>query len=613
MRRARRWPRCWALAVSIVALGLVAGFPAPSTAAAPEETQSRVIALHTARPEMPAYTTIDAEIQRVLAASFGSRVDYYAEYIDVVRFADPNYVVAVRDFLRHKYAETDVDVVIATSEVMVRLARDDRGLLFPDAAIVAAFGKTGNRVANSTGITLGINIHGSLDLALALQPDLAQVFVVAGASDFDRYYEDVARRQFQPYTNRLTFTYLSGLAMDALVEQIAQLPERSIVYFLMLTTDGAGRRWMPIDSLDRVAASASAPIYHWVETAMGHGVVGGHLMTHTLPARVLAEQAVRIINGERADDIPIQDLDANMTTVDWGQLRRWNLSEARLPASAIVRFREASAWETYRLYIVGAVSLVVLQSALIAVLVVNRAKRRRAQSALRESYARIRDLAGRLITAQEAERARIARDLHDDVGQRVASFSIALGTLKRRLGAADDLARADIAGLQQETTALAKSLRLLSHDLHPGLLQQLGLVEALRGHCDVLQRESGLTVGLDASPDLGVVSDEASLCLYRVAQEALRNVVTHAGAQTVRLSLERHDGSICLRVRDDGRGLPRGQVSSHRGLGLISLKERVRMLEGTFSVDSSDRSGTTVSVTLPCEGADATTARSVGR
>ena len=109
------------------------------------------------------------------------------------------------------------------------------------------------------------------------------------------------------------------------------------------------------------------------------------------------------------------------------------------------------------------------------------------------------------------------------------------------------------------------------------------------------------------------MSDEASLCLYRVAQEALHNVVSHAQAQTVRLSLERHDGHISLRVSDDGRGFHRGQPSSHRGLGLISLEERVRMLDGTFRVDSSDRSGTTVSVTVPCDDADATTARTVSR
>jgi signal transduction histidine kinase len=462
-------------------------------------------------------------------------------------------------------------------------------------------------------VNLDINMHGTLDLALALQPDVTQVFVVAGGSDFDRFYEDVARSQFQQYANRLTFTYLSGLAMDALEERLAHLPERSIVYFLMFTSDGAGRRWLPLDSLDRLTGRAIAPVYHWVETAVGHGVVGGSVMTLALPARVVAEQAVRIINGEPADNIPVQKIDPNLVTIDWRQLRRWNISESRVPATAVVKFREATAWQKYRVYIIGAGTLVVLQTVLIAVLAVNRANRRRAQSALRESYARIRDLAGRLINAQEAERASIARDLHDDVGQRVASFSIALGTLKRRLTGADEVVRADLASLQRETVALSKDLRLLSHELHPGLLQQLGLVEALRARCDEIEAESDLSVVLDVGADLGKVSDEVSLCLYRVAQEALRNVVNHARARTVRLSLARHDGHLDLRISDDGCGLPGGQVSSHHGLGLVSLEERVRMLGGTFTIDSSDSSGTTVSVSIPCDDSDATTARAVGR
>jgi len=595
-----------------VALSLVVTAAAPSFAAPPQDTQKRVLAIHAARPEMPAFTIIDAEIQRVLSG-VGSRVDYYAEYVDVVRFADQNYVVALRDFMRQKYAHTHIDVVIATSTSTFELARDNRDRLFPDAAIVAIFSPTGTRVANTTGVNLDINMRGSLDLALALQPDVTQVFVVAGGSDFDRFYEDVARSQFQQYANRLTFTYLSGLAMDALEERLAHLPDRSIVYFVMFTSDGAGRRWLPIDSLDRVTASASAPVYHWVETGVGHGVVGGSVMTLTLPARVVAEQAVRILNGESANNIPVQKIDPNLVTIDWRQLRRWNISEAAVPSTAVVRFREAGVWEKYRLYIIGAVSLVGLQALLIGILVIHRANRRRAELALRDSYARIRDLAGRLISAQEAERASIARDLHDDVGQRVASFSIALGTLKRRLGGADEVVRADLASLQRETVALSKDLRLLSHELHPSLLQQLGLVEALRARCDELRAESGLSVSLDVESELGVVSDELSLCLYRVAQEALRNVVTHAQAQAVHVSLAPQDGGLSLRVSDDGRGFSRGDGSMNPGLGLVSLEERVRMLDGTFAVDSSERSGTTVSVTIPRDDTDATTARAVGR
>jgi two-component system sensor histidine kinase UhpB len=108
-----------------------------------------------------------------------------------------------------------------------------------------------------------------------------------------------------------------------------------------------------------------------------------------------------------------------------------------------------------------------------------------------------------------------------------------------------------------------------------------------------------------------MVPDEASLCLYRVAQEALRNVVDHACAQTVHLTLERRDRHVLLQIRDDGRGFDREQLSSHPGLGLVSLEERVRMLDGTFRVDS-DRSGTTVAVTVPCDEPDATTSRTAG-
>ncbi len=356
------------------------------------------------------------------------------------------------------------------------------------------------------------------------------------------------------------------------------------------------------------------PVYHWVETGIGHGVVGGSVMTLALPARVVAEQAVRIIKGEPADNIPVQKIDPNVVTIDWRQLRRWNLSEARVPATAVVRFREAGAWEKYRLYIIGAVSLVGLQALLIGVLVIHRANRRRAELALRDSYARIRDLAGRLINAQEAERASIARDLHDDVGQRVASFSIALGTLKRRLDGADDVVRDDLASLQRETVALSKDLRLLSHELHPGLLQQLGLVEALRARCDELRG--------------GVRPLGRARCRSRARRRVRRAIAVsvscgagsapqcrHAcpGADRARVARDATTGTCPCASAMTAVDFSGGDGSSNRGLGLVSLEERVRMLDGTFTVDSSERSGTTVSVTIPCDDSDATTARAVGR
>ena len=158
---------------------------------------------------------------------FGSRVDYYAEYVDVARFADPSYVVALRDFLGHKYAKIDVDVVIATSASTFELARDSRACISQRRHRRYLQSKR-NKGRQSTGVTLDINMHGSLDLALALQPDVTQVFVVSGGSDFDRFYEDAASSGVQPYESPDIHLSL-GLAMDDLEQQIAHLPEGGIV------------------------------------------------------------------------------------------------------------------------------------------------------------------------------------------------------------------------------------------------------------------------------------------------------------------------------------------------------------------------------------------------
>jgi signal transduction histidine kinase len=148
---------------------------------------------------------------------------------------------------------------------------------------------------------------------------------------------------------------------------------------------------------------------------------------------------------------------------------------------------------------------------------------------------------------------------------------------------------------------------LLSHELHPALLEHLGLVDALRRRCEEVSAESGVTVALDVTSELGPVPDEVALCLYRVAQEALRNVVNHAQARSARVELSRQNGRVAMRITDDGRGFEPGMAASHRGLGLISLDERVKMLEGTLAIESSHHIGTTVSVMVPFGDPDATT------
>ena len=239
-------------------------------------------------------------------------------------------------------------------------------------------------------------------------------------------------------------------------------------------------------------------------------------------------------------------------------------------------------------------------------------ERRRAALAACESETQIRDLAGRLMTAQEEERRRIARDLHDHVNQELAALSISLSTLAQRLpaGVTSDLGD-QLGQMQARTVAVSDAVRHLSHELHPGILQHVGLVAAIRGYCREFGRDNGLPIAFHADGGLGTVPPDVALCLYRVVQEGLGNVAKHAGASKVEVTVEGTGPDIVLAVTDDGCGFDPLEARSRRGLGLLSLDERVRLVGGRLTVDAGPRRGTTLRIVVPlAEAQDATRDRS---
>ena len=217
----------------------------------------------------------------------------------------------------------------------------------------------------------------------------------------------------------------------------------------------------------------------------------------------------------------------------------------------------------------------------------------------------IQYLAGRLIGAQEVERARIARDLHDDVSQQLAGVSIAFSGLKQRLGeyhVSEEL-RQELVELQQQTLKLARNVRQLSHDLHPAVLQHLGLVKGLTSYCGELGRAHGVAMTCTAEGDFGAITPDAALCVYRIAQEALRNVIAHAGASRADVGLLQMDDQAQITIADDGRGFDAtNRVERDTGLGLVSMSERARIIGGTVSIVSGPNQGTRVQATIPMNG-----------
>jgi len=217
---------------------------------------------------------------------------------------------------------------------------------------------------------------------------------------------------------------------------------------------------------------------------------------------------------------------------------------------------------------------------------------------LRQSHHQIRALAGRLINAQETERRRISRELHDDLNQRVATLALALSRIKRKLTSQPEIV-ADLNQLYDQTNELGNDIRDLSHQLHPVALEHLGLAGALQGYIGEFERETGIPTSFSARITKDKIPFEISVCLYRIALEALRNIARHSQAKSASVVLEDDDQVLKMSVVDSGIGFEVETGRRGSGLGLLSAQERVNLLQGTFDVESTPTKGTKLTVTIP--------------
>lgn len=221
------------------------------------------------------------------------------------------------------------------------------------------------------------------------------------------------------------------------------------------------------------------------------------------------------------------------------------------------------------------------------------------QEKLHQSHNQIRKLLGRLIDVQEAERRRISRELHDDLNQKIATLSMSISRLKRNVPMQDRELIAELNRLCQTANSLTNDVRRLSHQLHPAVLEHLGLVTALESYIVGFTDEERIDVQLTADVGDERIPFQTSICLYRVAVEALRNVARHSGAESAAVSLTRTSGNWELRVSDSGKGFDVETLARSGGLGLISVEERLRLLHGSCEIRSTSEHGTTLVVRVP--------------
>ena len=206
----------------------------------------------------------------------------------------------------------------------------------------------------------------------------------------------------------------------------------------------------------------------------------------------------------------------------------------------------------------------------------------------------LRHLSGRLIAAQETERSRIARELHDDFNQRLALLSIELEQLGKRIHKPDLCSK-----FQKQVLEMSADIQGLSHRLHPAKLDHLGLSAALRSLCEELSASADLKIEFHQHRLPATIPKDVALCLFRIAQEALRNCIKHSGAGKAQVVLSRTRDAIRLSVSDDGCGFDPKSQANERGLGFISMKERLHVVGGELQVFSEPGCGMRLDVSVP--------------
>lgn len=668
----------------------------------------------------PGFAEVD---QAVFAGLQNSpyRIELYHESLELTLFPDQASQRQFYEEFVRKYSIRKPDVIIAAGSGSFKFIAESHEDFLRDipiifCGIVGKIPQRPNPDLHFTGVLGKLHPEETLKVALQLLPGTKHVVVVGGMGEFDKGFEAIARQGFQNYESKLEFTYLTQLTMPALLERLKHLPINTIVYHTAITQDAAGERFIDsAQSVPLVTSAANAPVFVMDDVDLRGGAVGGDLVNWADDSSVAAKMAMRVLNGEKPDDIPIVTSNDDYT-FDWRALRRWRLKESNLPPGSIILNRPPSFWQVYRRYILAGVFVILAQALAIFALLWQRARRKKTEVELRESEGRFRLVANtapvmiwmsgpdtlrnyfnqpwleftgrsleeelgngwadgvykddvqrcldtyigafdrresfqmeyrvrrhdgkyrwlfdlgvprfnaddsfagyigscldvterrlaeealstmgrRLIEAHEEERTWIARELHDDINQQLAVLVLDLDlTLECPVSPE---ARHRIQDVKERVANLGKDIQALSHRLHSSKLEYLGLASAAAGFCQEFSEQHKIEIDFHKDGIPTNLPQETSLCLFRVLQEALQNAVKHSGSEHFQVTLFYAANEIHLRVSDSGVGFDAKDAMTGRGIGITSMRERLKLIDGQLSINSTPQEGTTIHARAP--------------
>jgi signal transduction histidine kinase/ABC-type uncharacterized transport system substrate-binding protein len=376
---ALRWITRWIFITCVVVVA--ASYPLLSADTA---TEKNVLVLCSFSPEI----VVQLEpLKKTVRSRVPVPVNFYVEYLDTKRFDSPGYRESLKESIHQAYLGKHFDLVIAAAHPALQFAIDYRDQIFHGAPIIfvdvhSSRLPRGSLWPGVTGVTVPLDARGSIDLALRFHPDTQNVAVVAGNSEFERYWLNVVGNELRQHHNKLKVIEVSTESTKLLFEQVSELSTHTIIFFQLIPQESSQQDLGVYDVLAAIARRF--PTYCIFDICIDYGAIGGSYPDDALTGVMGGELAARVLDGEKPENIPIIDNSVTHFKVDWRQLRRWNISESVLPPGTIVVNREPGPWQKYKAYVLAALLILTLQLFLIVILLWERRQRVRSQHQLEE-------------------------------------------------------------------------------------------------------------------------------------------------------------------------------------------------------------------------------------
>jgi signal transduction histidine kinase len=370
-------------------LTLIFWFVATLTAIAADEPGApgvkRVLVVYADDSALPAVIEFAKGLREGLEARSRTRLELYSEYLDIVRFPSPDHLRRFEADLAAKYADVHLDVVMAVGRSALQFMLKNRARIASGAPLIFGgvtddeLGKDQVLPPDVRGVLTLFDVRKTIDLARQLQPTAKRVIVLTGSADYDRRLERIAHETLGAYSN-LQVEYLSGLTMEGFKQKVKQLPADAILLILTVYQDAAGVKLIPREAASEIAAASGAPSYGIWRPFLGAGILGGYIVAWESVGRDVASLTDQYLIA--ASPTPQIIHSEGALLLDWRQMRRWGIDESRLPQGAKVLFYEPTIWERHRALILATLTVVLLQAATIAALILQGRHRRRTEQEL---------------------------------------------------------------------------------------------------------------------------------------------------------------------------------------------------------------------------------------